>query len=61
MADSGHKTFTISPVWDIDKDDVQQLVHFAEEKSNFFRYPAPRCSYVTHHTFTVYLFGVWVL
>ncbi|XP_076174562.1 toucan isoform X1 [Ptiloglossa arizonensis] len=36
IEDSGHKTFTISPVWDIDKDDVQQLVHFAEEKSNFF-------------------------
>ncbi|XP_034174437.1 toucan isoform X3 [Osmia lignaria lignaria] len=34
--DSGHKKFTISPVWDIDKDDVQQLVHFPEEKSNFF-------------------------
>ncbi|XP_017767463.1 PREDICTED: uncharacterized protein LOC108556049 isoform X2 [Eufriesea mexicana] len=36
IEDSGHKTFTISPVWDIDKNDVQQLVHFAEEKSNFF-------------------------
>ncbi|XP_071865570.1 toucan isoform X2 [Bombus fervidus] len=36
IEDSGHKTFTISPVWDIDKDDVQQLVHFAEEKSSFF-------------------------
>ncbi|KOC70098.1 hypothetical protein WH47_08359 [Habropoda laboriosa] len=34
IEDSGHKTFTISPVWD--KDDVQQLVHFAEEKSSFF-------------------------
>ncbi|XP_043248054.1 pinin isoform X1 [Colletes gigas] len=36
IEDSGQKTFKISPVWDIDKDDVQQLVHFAEEKSNFF-------------------------
>ncbi|CAL7934233.1 unnamed protein product [Xylocopa violacea] len=36
IEDPAHKTFRISPVWDIDKDDVQQLVHFAEEKSNFF-------------------------
>ncbi|XP_054003471.1 nucleoprotein TPR isoform X1 [Hylaeus anthracinus] len=35
IEDSGRKTFTKSPVWDIDKDDMQQLVHFAEEKSNF--------------------------
>lgn len=37
LTDSGRKTFTISPVWDIEKDDVQQLVHFTEEKGNFFR------------------------
>nr|XP_031845171.1 uncharacterized protein LOC116432429 isoform X2 [Nomia melanderi]XP_031845172.1 uncharacterized protein LOC116432429 isoform X2 [Nomia melanderi]XP_031845173.1 uncharacterized protein LOC116432429 isoform X2 [Nomia melanderi]XP_031845174.1 uncharacterized protein LOC116432429 isoform X2 [Nomia melanderi]XP_031845176.1 uncharacterized protein LOC116432429 isoform X2 [Nomia melanderi]XP_031845177.1 uncharacterized protein LOC116432429 isoform X2 [Nomia melanderi]XP_031845178.1 uncharacterize len=36
IEDSGRKTFTISPVWDIEKDDVQQLVHFTEEKGNFF-------------------------
>ncbi|XP_076239037.1 toucan [Calliopsis andreniformis] len=35
IEDPGHNTFTISPVWDIDKDDVQ-LVNFAEEKSNFY-------------------------
>ncbi|XP_076672560.1 toucan isoform X2 [Andrena cerasifolii] len=35
IEEPGRKTFTISPVWDIDKDDVQ-LVNFAEEKSNFF-------------------------
>ncbi|XP_012533866.2 uncharacterized protein LOC105835289 [Monomorium pharaonis] len=31
------KTFTISPAWDIDKNDVQQLVHLSEEKSSLFR------------------------
>ncbi|TGZ57509.1 Microtubule-associated tumor suppressor 1-like protein [Temnothorax longispinosus] len=31
------QTFTISPVWDIDKNDVQQLVHLSEEKSSLFR------------------------
>ncbi|XP_033336919.2 toucan isoform X2 [Megalopta genalis] len=36
IEDPRNKTFTISPVWDIEKDDVQQLVHFTEEKSNFF-------------------------
>ncbi|XP_017878019.1 uncharacterized protein LOC108623762 [Ceratina calcarata] len=34
--DPSSKTYTISPVWDADKDDVHQLVHFAEEKSSFF-------------------------
>lgn len=32
------QTFTISPAWDIDKNDVQQLVHLSEEKSSLFRY-----------------------
>ncbi|KZC09012.1 Microtubule-associated tumor suppressor 1, partial [Dufourea novaeangliae] len=36
IGDPGRKSFTISPAWDIEKDDVQQLVHFTEEKSNFF-------------------------
>ncbi|XP_078037783.1 toucan isoform X2 [Augochlora pura] len=36
IEDPRNKTFAISPVWDIEKDDVQQLVHFTEEKSNFF-------------------------
>ncbi|XP_072765384.1 uncharacterized protein Toc isoform X3 [Anoplolepis gracilipes] len=31
------QTFTISPGWDIDKNEVQQLVHLSEEKSNLFR------------------------
>ncbi|XP_029662590.1 uncharacterized protein LOC115235144 isoform X2 [Formica exsecta] len=31
------QTFTISPGWDIDKNDVQQLVHLSEEKSSLFR------------------------
>ncbi|XP_071561547.1 uncharacterized protein Toc isoform X2 [Temnothorax nylanderi] len=31
------QTFSISPVWDIDKNDVQQLVHLSEEKSSLFR------------------------
>ncbi|KAL0103001.1 hypothetical protein PUN28_018359 [Cardiocondyla obscurior] len=34
---AGDQTFTISPVWDIEKNDVQQLVHFSEEKSSLFR------------------------
>ena len=32
------QTYTISPAWDIDKNDVQQLVHLSEEKSSLFRY-----------------------
>lgn len=41
-ADSADQTFSISPVWgDIDKNDVQQLVHLSEEKSSLFR-----CAYV---------------
>ncbi|KYQ57968.1 Serine/threonine-protein kinase 3 [Trachymyrmex zeteki] len=31
------QTYTISPAWDIDKNDVQQLVHLSEEKSSLFR------------------------
>ncbi|XP_025264245.1 uncharacterized protein LOC105253056 isoform X1 [Camponotus floridanus] len=31
------QTFAISPGWDIDKNDVQQLVHLSEEKSSLFR------------------------
>lgn len=39
LADSASdQTFTISPGWDIDKNDVQQLVHLSEEKSSLFRY-----------------------
>lgn len=35
IENSEHQTFKLSPVWNIEKDDVQQLVHFAEEKSFF--------------------------
>lgn len=39
LADSpADQTFTISPEWDIDKNDVQQLVHLSEEKNSLFRY-----------------------
>ncbi|XP_011634222.1 uncharacterized protein LOC105425237 [Pogonomyrmex barbatus] len=31
------QTFSLSPAWDIDKNDVQQLVHLSEEKSSLFR------------------------
>ncbi|XP_014475540.1 PREDICTED: uncharacterized protein LOC106744916 isoform X1 [Dinoponera quadriceps] len=36
-SDTTDQTFTISPVWDIDKNDVQQLVQLSEEKSSLFR------------------------
>ncbi|XP_025152468.1 uncharacterized protein LOC105187026 isoform X1 [Harpegnathos saltator] len=36
-SDTTDQTFSISPVWDIDKNDVQQLVQLSEEKSNLFR------------------------
>lgn len=32
------QTYSISPAWDIDKNDVQQLVHLSEEKNSLFRY-----------------------
>lgn len=37
---TGNAIFAISPVWDIEENDVQQLVYLSEEKSNFFRYEA---------------------
>ncbi|XP_047345186.1 serine-rich adhesin for platelets isoform X6 [Vespa velutina] len=33
---TGNTIFAISPVWDIEENDVQQLVYLSEEKSNFF-------------------------
>jgi len=38
------QTFSISPAWDIDKNDVQQLVHLSEEKNSLFRYRSYICS-----------------
>ncbi|XP_032677759.1 uncharacterized protein LOC116847161 isoform X3 [Odontomachus brunneus] len=35
--DTTDQTYSISPVWDIDKNDVQQLVQLSEEKSSLFR------------------------
>ncbi|XP_014599023.1 PREDICTED: serine-rich adhesin for platelets isoform X2 [Polistes canadensis] len=33
---TGNTIFAISPVWDIEENDVQKLVYLSEEKSNFF-------------------------
>lgn len=46
------QTYSISPAWDIDKNDVQQLVHLSEEKSSLFRY---RYRIYVRHTIIILL------